>query len=86
MMIEAVLDPDVPKDGKRKAQRMLDEFIKVVKDKGHTDIEKVLFRGVIDEFTISKAQEMGRDITTEEFMQALNNAGFNISGVTKMDG
>lgn len=85
MTIEAVLDPDVPKDGKRKAQRVLDEFIKVAKGKGHTDIEKVLFRGVIDEFTISKAQEMGEDITTQEFMQALNNAGFDISGITKME-
>ena len=55
------------------------------KDKGHTDIEKVLFRGVIDEFTIAKAEKIGKDITAEDFVRALNNAGFYISGGKRID-
>lgn len=85
MTLNAILDPDVPKDGKQRAQMALEEFIKVAKLKGHKDIEKILFRGVIDEFTINKAKEIGASITTEEFVQALNNVGFNISGVKRID-
>jgi len=85
MALDAVTDPEVVREGKKQAQRVLDEFIKVAKLKGHKDIEKVLFRGVIDEFTINKAKEIGASITTDEFVQALNSAGFNVSGVQRID-
>jgi len=84
MTLHAILDPDVGREGKQRSTAMLNEFLRVAKAKGHDDAQKILCRGVIDEFSLSKAKEIAGDINTDEFVSILNNAGFNVAGITKM--
>lgn len=75
VMLEVVLDPKVGREIKQRAQRVLNEFVKEGKAKGCKDIEKTIFRGVIDKLTIQKVKEMGKDMTPQDLSRVFNNAG-----------